>query len=130
MAHKVESLVYAGEVPWHGIGESVKNEIRWETAVIEGGLAGWKVEKRPMYLASKVGADGIPFVGAEVKDAVAIVRSKDNTILGIATNKYEIIQNEEAFSFVDEIIGAGQAVFHTAGSLCNGRRVFCTLKFK
>lgn len=130
MSANVESMAYAGAVPWHGIGTYLNaSEVRWEQMVIAAGLACWSIHKQPIYLAGSNKVDGIPVLGKEVKDAVAIVRGKDGVILGVATNKYEIIQNEDAFSFIDDLIGAGQAVFHTAGSLNNGRRVFCTIKF-
>ena len=58
------------------------------------------------------------------------VRDKDHTVLGFVSDVYQPIQNWEAFNFVDEIIGAGSAKFHSAGCLFNkyGRptRIFVT----
>jgi len=41
---------------------------------------------------------------------------------------YNIIQNHECFDFLDSIVGEGQALYHTAGSLFGGTRIFITLK--
>ena len=134
MAHNIEvtngiaSMVYAGEVPWHKLGQAVEKEITWASAAKLAGLDR-PCEKRPMYLAGKSIIDGIPNIGKEIKESVAVVRIDDDAILGVVSPKYHIIQNTECFELVDEIVGAGQAVFHTAASLLGGRRIFCTLKF-
>jgi hypothetical protein len=44
-------------------------------------------------------------------------------VLGIVGDRYRIVQNHEAFQFVDQLIGS-QLQFETAGSLCGGRRVW------
>jgi phage/plasmid-like protein (TIGR03299 family) len=134
MAHEIEitngvaSMVYAGEVPWHKLGQAVEKEITWASAAKLAGLDR-PCEKRPMYLAGKAAIDDIPVVGKEIKESVAVVRIDDSAILGVVSPRYHIIQNTECFELVDEIIGSGQAVFHTAASLCGGRRIFCTLRF-
>jgi len=44
-------------------------------------------------------------------------------VLGIVGERYRIVQNEEAFQFVDQLIGSSLH-FETAGSLNGGRRVW------
>jgi phage/plasmid-like protein (TIGR03299 family) len=47
------------------------------------------------------------------------VRDKDNVVLGFVSDVYKPIQNFEAFEFVDEIVGTGNATYHSAMCLYN-----------
>ncbi len=124
----IASMMYTNETPWHGLGVRVEKEVTASAAIKLAGLD-WECEKRPIYIQGNAKVDGIPVIGKKVDNLVAVVRKTDDQILGIVSPKYNIIQNHECFSFMDEVIGSGQAVYHTAGSLFNGRIIFCTLKF-
>ena len=51
------------------------------------------------------------------------VRDIDRKVLGVVSDRYKIVQNQEAFSFTDELLGEGVR-YETAGSLQNGRKVW------
>ncbi|MHB8695210.1 MAG: DUF932 domain-containing protein [Solirubrobacteraceae bacterium] len=53
----------------------------------------------------------------------ATVRQDTRAVLGIVGERYRIVQNEEAFQFVDQLLGTSLN-FETAGSLHGGRRVW------
>jgi hypothetical protein len=44
-------------------------------------------------------------------------------VLGIVSDEYEVVDNIEAFGFLDALIGS-ELYFETAGSLWGGRRVW------
>ena len=48
MAHAVETMAYAGEVPWHGLGKQVLPDLTPEQMLYEAGLD-WSVEKIPAF---------------------------------------------------------------------------------
>ena len=134
MAHELEimengqaSMMYVGDVPWHGLGTYVENEVTAAAAIKLAGLD-WESEKRELFIQGENEVDGIPVIGQKVPDKFAVTRMTDNKILGVVGSDYEIIQNLDAFEFMDSIIGEGQAVYHTAGSLFGGRRIFMTVK--
>jgi phage/plasmid-like protein (TIGR03299 family) len=134
MAHQLETnskgeakMFYAGETPWHRLGTRVDKEVTAAAAIKLAGLD-WKVEKRPLYIAGKSKVDGIPVIGNQAEDRFAIVRAEDDKVLGTVGSAYTPIQNEEAFAFLDALVGEGLTMFHTAGSLFGGRRVFITCK--
>lgn len=107
----VESLFSVREVPWHGLGTILDNPVTSEDAIVAAGLD-WNVIKK------EVSVDGVKAHGY-----VANVRDKDNTILGIVTNRYSIIQNREAFEFTDSLVEEGMT-YETAGSLRNGKQIW------
>lgn len=53
----------------------------------------------------------------------ANVRDRDNQVLGIVTDRYKVVQNEEAFAFTDALLGEGVR-YETAGSLQGGKRTW------
>ena len=107
------------EKPWHGLGVSVPGAMTSEEAIKLAGLD-WKVNPTPMFIQNDIGTTLVP-------DYVANVRDKDNSVLGVVTTKYKIIQNEEAFSFMDNVIGNG-CVYDTAGSLDGGKRIWVCVR--
>ena len=121
MAHEVESMYYVSNeengrfVPWHGLGTPVEEAPNSYEALRIAGL-NWKVESKPVFVNDK-----------EVPNYVANVRDSDNSVLGIVTNRYKIVQNEEAFAFTDALI-SGDVRYETAGSLKNGKRIWLLAK--
>lgn len=111
MAANVESMFYVRETPWHGLGTRVITAPSSKEAL---GLAGldWKVNQKPIYTE-----------GEEIAGYKANVRSTDGKVLGVVTDRYRIIQNEDAFAFTDALLGEG-VKYETAGSLQGGRRVW------
>ncbi len=50
----------------------------------------------------------------------------EDAILGYVGKGYEVLQNSEAFGFMDSLVGDGFAIFDKAGSFRNGSRIFIT----
>ena len=48
MAHMVETMAYAGQLPWHGLGTRVSENISVDDMLKESGLD-WEVQKVPAY---------------------------------------------------------------------------------
>ncbi len=116
MAAAVESMFYTREKPWHGLGTMVMEAPDSRSAVQLAGLD-WSVSQKALATT-----DGIPVPGFK-----ANIRSTDNRVLGVVTDRYKIVQNEEAFSFTDALLGEGVR-YETAGSLQDGRRVWLLAK--
>lgn len=122
MAHEVESLMYTSNeqngrfVPWHGLGTPVQESPTSADALELAGL-NWKVEGKPIYTNE----------GIKIPGYVANTRDSDGSVLGVVTEKYKIVQNEDAFAFTDSLIG-GDVRYETAGSLRNGRSTFLLAK--
>ena len=49
--------------------------------------------------------------------------------MGVVRNGYEVVQNRDAVTFFDAIVGGGEGIlYETAGALGEGERVFITAK--
>lgn len=107
MAANVEKMFYVRETPWHGLGTKVMEAPASEEALKIAGLD-WKV-----YTTGKELIEGFK----------VNVRDTDRRVLGVVSDRYKIVQNQEAFSFTDELLGEGVR-YETAGSLQNGRKVW------
>ena len=58
----------------------------------------------------------------------AIIREDTQEVLGIRKNKYTPYQNKDAFKVLDPFIGKDKAVWHTAGVLGKGERIWIQAK--
>ena len=121
MAHLVETMAYAGEVPWHGLGKRVLADLTPDQMLKEAGLD-WKVDRKPCFtmIDNKKVAIG----------RQALVRSSDSRILTVISDDWEPVQNHTAFEFFDEFIREGDMEMHTAGSLKDGNIVWALAKVK
>lgn len=112
MAANIETMFYVRETPWHGLGTKVMEAPTSKEALQLSGL-NWKVNQELVYTES----------GNVIQGFKANIRDSDDAVLGVVTDRYKVIQNEEAFAFTDELLGEGVR-YETAGSLQGGRRVW------
>lgn len=118
MAHELEivngqaQMAYSGEVPWHGLGVRVADNLTPKEMQIAAGLD-WSVSKEDMYVGDM-----------KVPGKQALVRSSDNKILDVVGDQWIPVQNDDAFNFFDDYVKAGGMQMHTAGSLKEGRIIW------
>lgn len=112
MAANVESMFYVRETPWHGLGTRVQEAPSSSEALIKAGLD-WNVVQEPIYTETEELIEGYK----------ANVRDSDRKVLGVVTDRYKVIQNQEAFAFTDELLGEGVR-YETVGSLQGGKKVW------
>lgn len=116
MSAEVETMFYTRQKPWHGLGTQVQEAPDSKAALELAGLD-WRVIQKKMTTW-----DGIPIPGFK-----ANLRETDNRVLGVVTDRYTVVQNEDAFAFTDALLDEG-ITYETAGSLQNGRRTWILAK--
>ena len=109
----VETMFDARRTPWDGLGKGIAGAVTSRDAIRLAGLD-WNVV--PTDIISEATGLKIPGYKANVRDI-------DNKTLGIVTERYKIVQNEEAFAFTDELLGEG-VTYETAGALQSGKKVW------
>jgi phage/plasmid-like protein (TIGR03299 family) len=118
------SMFYIEETPWHNLGIRLDKPATAQEA-IQAAQLDWPVIKLPLTAGSK----HIP-----VPDKFAVVRKtgnlvqKTDPVLGVVGKDYTPLQNRDAFRFFDPIVGQNAAVYHTAGALGSGERVWILAK--
>lgn len=112
MAANVETMFYTREKPWHGLGVRVEEAPTSKQALIMAGLD-WQVVQKPIMTEEGQVIDGYK----------ANVRDTDQRVLGVVSNRYKVVQNEEAFAFTDALLGEG-VTYEMAGSLADGKRTW------
>ena len=112
MAHMIETMFSVREKPWHGLGTIVMEAPASAEALKLAGLD-WKVVQEPVYTEHN----------EMVKGYKTNVRSSDRRVLGVVSDRYKVVQNTDAFSFTDELLGKG-VKYETAGSLQEGKKVW------
>ncbi|AIL46983.1 DUF932 domain-containing protein [Elizabethkingia anophelis] len=141
MAHNLNFNEQTGEYSffnvkqkaWHGLGKIVEQYPTSKEAIKFAGLD-YEVIKTPLFTHGQtmsIGEDGelIQANDILVPNNFATLRTDTNTPLGVVGNDYHIIQNRDAFSFFDSIVGGGDGIlYETAGALGKGERIFITAK--
>ncbi len=117
MPPAVETMMYAGETPWHRDGKRVPTEVGSDEVDGHAGLD-WQVLLKTVQVAG----------GGAIPGFRAVVRSSDKRTLGIVSDLYQPIQHKTMRQVCDTIIGESGAFYHTAGSLNGGEDVWYLLK--
>lgn len=120
MAHEVETMAYAGQVPWHTLGTKVPADLSPVQMQQKAGLD-WTVSKHDAFIELPDGEQ--IYTGQQ-----ALIRDTDKRVLTNVGANWNPVQNSEAFDFFAEYCAAGDMEMHTAGSLKNGEIVWVLAK--
>lgn len=120
MSANIDTMMYVGETPWHGLGTKYDNPPKTSAEIIGGAQLGWTVNSAPM----KTDLHG------EIDSYHAIYREDNNEVLGVVKQLYpKLVQNSDTFNMFDRLIGDSLDV-ETAASLGRGETIFGCFKFK
>lgn len=116
------SMFYIDETPWHGLGTRLNGPATAKEAIQAANLD-WQVSKTPVFTT----VNGQRLL---VPDTFAVVRHDplNSPVLGVVSKDYTPLQNAEAFGFFDPIVGENAAIYHTAGALGQGERIWLLAK--
>ena len=128
MAHELEtqngvaSFASFREPAWHGLGTVFTEEKNTAEMLAAANLNNWNVRLEELEIPNHLTSD---------KSYQYVVRtnptdSNQTDVLGVVGERYHVLQNEELFSFGDNILDGGGR-WETAGSIRGGRVVFGSL---
>ena len=128
MAHQIhfneqtgKHSFFSTEKAWHGLGQILTDYPTSAEALQFAGLD-FTVEKRPIFTYdtenhNEGGESGIKIPGIEVPGHYATIRTDTDQVLGLVGRDYKIIQNTDAFTFFDSIVGGEGIMYETAGGI-------------
>jgi phage/plasmid-like protein (TIGR03299 family) len=128
MAHEIDfttqaqgSAMFAYQPAWHGHGTVVSEA---QTSVDALRIAGmdWDVALTDLEAVMPDGSR------KPVGTHRATYRMDTGMALGAVGLRYQPLQNREAFAWMDEVVGESLAIWHTCGSLREGRDVWMLAK--
>lgn len=125
MAHEFESGFVVREQAWHGLATVLQDNPSVEEAITRAGLD-WAVVEGEL-TTSVMTANGIGPVN--VKGWKALLRDKDNAVLGVVSDGYKPFQNREAFGWFDALVKDGTCRIETAGALQGGKKVWVQARY-
>jgi len=122
------------EKAWYSLGTIIEDYPASAETLRFAGL-NYTVEKRLLFTLDNVNfdllnalADGVEAT-VNVSNYFANVRTDTEEVLGVVGKDYQIVQNIEAFSFFDSIVGNDNGIkYETASALGKGERLFITAK--
>jgi phage/plasmid-like protein (TIGR03299 family) len=117
MAHEVETMAFANEVPWHGLGKRIDPTASVDEMLVAAGLD-WEVELRPMYAEAPDGE----MIRLPIRRA--LMRTSDNKVMTITGDMWKPLQNRDALNFFRDYTEMGGAKLETAGSLRGGKVIW------
>lgn len=144
MAHNLEiingSASFVSTKPeWHNLGRVFDEPLTTKVA-LEECRADYHVEKQPLIaltpelvtmMQEGKFANMSILQDLIISNRMATMRLDTNHPLGVVGSDYGVIQNTDAFSFIDRLCtgGTGAPCIECAGVLGNGERIFITAKF-
>lgn len=121
MSSLVETMAYAGEEPWHGIGNKISGQQDLETWKSKAGM-NWEILEAPVrYLTDS--AASLTYPGQKV-----LYRSDSKCPLSVVSDRYKVVQPEEILEFYKDLSEISGFEMETAGVLKGGRTIWALAK--
>lgn len=119
MSANIDTMMYVGQTPWHGLGHRYEVAPTTSEEIITAAKLDWTVSASKMH--TELHPEGV--LGYH-----AIYRDDNNEVLGVVNDAYpRLVQNTETFNAFADILGKEVSV-ETAASLGRGGVVFGCFK--
>jgi hypothetical protein len=125
MAHEITiredgfvEAAFSLEPAWHKLGTVFDHVMRGAEALHAAGLD-WHVVQEEVYRCTQREEGFIPQYG-EVEGFRLNVRGDNNLVLGMVSDQYKVVQNVEAFAFLDALVENHEMLYESAFSLNGG----------
>ncbi len=108
---------------WHDLGQVYDYAMSSKEA-LEGAGLDWTIEQKPLFSHQERDSNAGEDEGfVRLKGYQLNLRSDTTLPLGIVSDHYKIVQNTEAFEFLDALVDEGEMLYESAFSLSGGKQV-------
>lgn len=118
MSASIDTMMYVGEVPWHGLGHAYETAPETSEEIVTAAELNWTVgfEKMKTELHS------------DIPNYHAIYRHDNNMVLGVVNRaRPTVVQNTDTFNAFETLLNR-EVTVDTAASLGHGEQVFGCFK--
>lgn len=122
MSHLVQTMAYANETPWHGLGNNLAAQAAIEVWTKQAGMD-WTIQESPVYFRPGVSA-ALASVGAQK----VLFRSDTGAALSVVSQRFQVVQPQQVLEFYRDLTKAHGFTLETAGVLKGGRKVWALAK--
>lgn len=116
--HLVETMAYAGENPWHGLGNRLAPQLPIEVWRRQAGMD-WKIEEAEVRYVAGNNAIGAIHSFPEHK---VLYRSDNRTPLSVVSKRFQVVQPGQILEFYRDLTASSGFELETAGVLREGRK--------
>jgi phage/plasmid-like protein (TIGR03299 family) len=117
------AALYSTTPAWHSLGSIVPEGTSDIDTVLALGRIDYTVSRRPvLFRPTPEGAATI------LTDQFVTVREDTDAGLGVVGARYEVLQNRQAFEFLQDLVDDYQVTWESAGALRDGRKVFVSMR--
>lgn len=124
MAHMIDettgraAIAYAGQTPWHGLGQKLTPDAGIEVWTREAGLA-YDVQRAPVQFTRPGDSEPAAFPERHV-----LYRTDTMSPLSVVGHKYQIVQPSAVMDFFRALTEHNGFQMETAGAIDGGRRIW------
>lgn len=134
MAHQIQTMAYAGQTPWHHLGQRLDSQQSLDDWARAAGMT-WSIREAPVrYMAGEAddaAASGVDLAGSadasggsllDFAEQKVLYRSDNREPLSIVSARYQVVQPREVLEFYRDLTEASGYELETAGVLKGGRK--------
>lgn len=119
MSAMIDTMMYIGETPWHGLGKCYDTPLDTSEEIIEAAELNWTVNALPIHTDRH----------STVKSYHAVYREDNDRVFGLVNNPYpDLVQNTEMFNSLSKLMKSKDISIETAAALGDGQNVFGCFK--
>lgn len=122
--HLVETMAYAGEKPWHGLGNKLAPQQSIEVWKKNAGMD-WQIESSEVRYIS--GNNSVGVINAFPEQKV-LYRSDTKAPLAVVSKRFHVVQPGEILEFYRDLTAYNGFELETAGVLREGRKFWALAK--
>lgn len=116
--HLIQTMAYAGEKPWHGLGNKLAPHQPIETWREQAGMD-WQIEQSEVRYIT--GSNNVGVINAFPEQKV-LYRSDTKAPLAVVSKRFQVVQPGEILEFYRDLTACNGFELETAGVLRAGRK--------
>lgn len=118
-----QAALYTSTPAWHELGNVIPGGTTDVEKVLELGGIDFEVVRRPVEFRNDIAGSH-----RMLPEHFVNVRQDTGAGLGVVGNKYTVLQNHQAFGFLQDLVDLDDVIWESAGAVRDGRRVFVSMR--